>query len=210
MPMLDLILCVLLLLVVPADALTRSRCESEPGQSRTARYARSAVMIAALLLLLAADWWWTGRSAESLGLGAPTGWAALGGLVAAAALLLGVALASRRLSPDRPRPDQLPVTPAERRGFAAFAIAAGFGWETLYRGFLLTVLAPVIGTAGAIAASAAAYGAAHGLKSAQQATASLTSALAFTIGYAATGNLWWLILLHTGLPLTALVAARPA
>jgi membrane protease YdiL (CAAX protease family) len=58
-----------------------------------------------------------------------------------------------------------------------------------------------LAVAGAILVVATAYGLAHGLKSMPVLLGSLASALAFTIGYALTHNLWWLILLHTGLPL---------
>ena len=64
--------------------------------------------------------------------------------------------------------------------------------------------------AGAVAASSAAYGAAHGFKSWGRLGASVAAALAFTIGYAVTRNLWWLMLVHAGLALLGLVAARRA
>lgn len=63
----------------------------------------------------------------------------------------------------------------------------GIGWELLYRGFLLLALAPWLGTWGAVVLAAVAYGAAQGYKSPGQLT----------------GSLWWLMLLHVAMPLTA-------
>ncbi len=36
--------------------------------------------------------------------------------------------------------------------------------------------------------------------------ASLISALVFTLAYAVSGSLWWLMILHTGLPLLPLLS----
>ena len=91
--------------------------------------------------------------------------------------------------------------------FALLAFAAGFGWEVLYRGFLLFYLQPYVGLAGAVFVSAIVYGAAHEFRSWSQSAASIAAAFSFTIGYALTDNLWWLILLHTGLPLVGIMIA---
>jgi len=75
------------------------------------------------------------------------------------------------------------------------------GWEVLYRGFLLQLLPPIIGLPFAIVASALAYGIAHGYKNPKELIASIISAFIFTIAYAWTHSIWWLILIHVGLPL---------
>ncbi len=171
-------------------------------------------MVGGLLFILMADWAAAGRAATALGLGAPTATPALIGLGVAAALLAVVGLGMRRKSTstradvEQARRELLPETSREVRLFLLLTAAVGFGWEVLYRGFLLFYLQPRIGLAGAVVAAALAYGAAHGFKSRGQFAGSIAAALAFTIGYAATWNLWWLILLHTGLPLLSLSAAR--
>lgn len=69
-------------------------------------------------------------------------------------------------------------------------------------------LHPITGLSGAVVIAALAYGAAHGFKTAKQFVASIVSALAFTVGYAMTSNLWWLMLLHIGLMLLGALASR--
>ena len=101
-----------------------------------------------------------------------------------------------------------PETSGEMRLFLLVSLAVGCGWEILYRGFLLLYLQPTTGLGGAVIIAAFAYGAAHGFKSPKQFAASIMSALAFTIGYAVTSNLWWLMLLHTGLMLLGALSSK--
>jgi membrane protease YdiL (CAAX protease family) len=77
---------------------------------------------------------------------------------------------------------------------------AGVAWEVLFRGYLLWALTPRVGIVGAVFVASVAYGVAHGYKSPRQFTSSLVSALLFTIAYALTHSLWWLMLIHGGLP----------
>jgi len=84
------------------------------------------------------------------------------------------------------------------------------GWEVLYRGFLLLVLTPVIGLPLAIAASALAYGIGHGYENPKQLIGSIISAFFFTIAYAWTQSLWWLILVHVFIPLSTIPAVMRA
>lgn len=97
----------------------------------------------------------------------------------------------------------LPRTAVELRWATVFVVAAGTGWEILYRGFLLWVLIPLIGVVGAVCVAAIAYGLAHGFKSRGQLIGSLGMSFAFTVAFALTGSLWWLMLLHVfaGAPL---------
>ena len=60
----------------------------------------------------------------------------------------------------------------------------------------------------AVALAAIAYGAGHGYKNAKQFAGSIAAAFAFTIGYALTGSLWWLIVLHAAAPVSMLFAVR--
>jgi membrane protease YdiL (CAAX protease family) len=134
------------------------------------------------------------------------------GLCAAGAVLVGLGVWSI-FSPSTPKDAQtitlFPRAPGEWPAFAAFALTVGCGWEVLYRGYLLWILAPWIGTLGAVAAASAAYGLAHGVADWRRTVGSLVAAALFTTGYAITRSLWWLMLLHTGLPiLGALLTAR--
>lgn len=104
--------------------------------------------------------------------------------------------------------DPFPRTTMERAGYVLFAFAAGSGWEILYRGFLLWFLTPLLGIIAAVGLAALAYGVAHGVKDRRMLMASIASALVFTVAFAMTRELWWLMLIHTGLPLIALKTSR--
>lgn len=210
--MLDDILAFLLLVVLPARALWRSRTNRRASRPKAGRYLVTIMMVGGLLGVLAADWLTTGRTAAALGLAAPTTMAAMVGLGLAVTLLVAMGMSMRR----KPAPadvqqassEMLPDTPGEVRLFLLFALAVGFGWEVLYRGFLLAYLQPHVGLVAAVIVAALAYGAAHGFKNVRQFGGSIAVALAFTVGYALTANLWWLILLHMSLPLLTLFAMR--
>lgn len=214
--MLDYILVAILVVVLPARALWRSRKSHRPQETKATRYATTIGLVVGLLSLLAVNWVVSGRNLAMLGLGPPVTLAALTGLALAMALLVFMSLLVRRkaatASPDaeRLRREQLPDTPTEIRLFVVMAFSAGIGWEILYRGFLLFYLEPVIGAPAAVAVAAAAYGAAHGFKDWRQFMASMIAALAFVVGYMLTQSLWWLMLLHTGLPLLALLSRSSA
>lgn len=208
--MLDHILALLLLVVIPARALWRSWTTRSTQGSKTTRYLTTIGLVGGLLAFIVLDWHVAGRPLEALGLGIPAATPALVGLAITAALLAALAVLVRRKAgegsaiAERARRELLPETPNEVRLFLLLTLAVGFGWEVLYRGFLLFYLPPHIGLAAAVVASAIAYGAAHGFKSPGQFAGSIVAALAFAVGYALTDNLWWLIVLHTGLPLLTL------
>jgi membrane protease YdiL (CAAX protease family) len=217
--MLDFLLLPCLLLLVPGWQMWRSRTEaSRPPESRSARYHRAILVALALAALLAVDWLVAGRPVAALGLDWPITRAGLIGLAIAALLLIALAatawLDRRPADPERTaKTDEAtamlrPETPGELRLLLLFLPIAGLMWELLYRGYLLWALTPALGTIGAVIVAALAYGLAHGIKSPGQVGASLASALAFTIGYALTHSLWWLIVLHIGLPLLGLWLAR--
>jgi membrane protease YdiL (CAAX protease family) len=85
-----------------------------------------------------------------------------------------------------------------------------FAWELLYRGYLLWWLSPLIGIPLAVVCASVSYGLVHGWKSARESLRSIAGAFAFTISYALTGSLWWLIVIHVGLPLISFIAVRRA
>ncbi|MEO5492865.1 MAG: CPBP family intramembrane glutamic endopeptidase [Sphingomonas sp.] len=211
---LDHLLAFLLLAIIPARALWRSRPNAVASEPKAIRYLTTIGMMAGLLSILAADWLLAGRTVKALGLGPPTTTPAQVGLGLVTMLLSVLRLVLRRKSAatranvEAARKELMPETLKERRLFLLFILAAGFGWEILYRGYLLYYLQPHVGLWGAVAVAALAYGVAHGFKSPRQVSGSIAAALAFTIGYAATGSLWWLMLLHSGLPLLSMPANK--
>lgn len=151
---------------------------------------------------------------QDLGFDIPLSRAGAWGLGFAVLLLVGLSIAGhiieRRKTPearaksenemlDSPMP--WPRSTSEVLAFATSMFILTAGWEVLYRGFLLLLLMPIIGMPLAVVASALAYGIGHGYKNPKQLIASIISAFAFTIAYAWTHSLWWLILIHVGLPL---------
>jgi len=207
---LDGILTVSLLLLVPGFALARSLREGKasPTGTRTERYLRSLRVAGRLLVLLLAVWVVYDRPVAWLGLDRPPSQAGLIGLGVAAVLLLGLAGTTLFIKP-RPADAKtmaaagamLPQTQLEWRLFLLMALVLGAGWELLYRGYLVWVLEPHIGTPLTVALSAIAYGVAHGYRGPKMFAGSLASALLFTLAFVWTRSLWWLMAIHIALPL---------
>jgi membrane protease YdiL (CAAX protease family) len=210
--MLDLLLASYLLVVLPVRALWRSRRTktARPSRPRLRVYRDSARDVLVLLAVLAVSCWLQGRPPAALGFDVPLTPAGQWGLGVAILVLASLGIGSRlwekklsqakrdeydRLVQDN---DTLPRTLPELRAFLVLGVVLGAGWEILYRGFLLLVLTPFTGTTGAVALSALAYGAGHGFDSRKQFVGSIVAAFVFTIAYALTHSLWWLIVLHAG------------
>jgi membrane protease YdiL (CAAX protease family) len=209
------ILGLLLIVALPWRAL-RGSGTSKPARSRLRRFIETIAEIIGLLLSLGLVAYLNGASAADFGLAWPPPRAGLIGLLIAALLIAGLAGATLFLKPRRgsAREDeamrQLPQGRDELLAYLAFTPFAGFGWEILYRGFLLWWLTPLVGIAGAVVIASLAYGLAHGWKSRADGLGSILSAFLFTIAFAVTGSLWWLIAIHTALPLVGLLAGRRA
>lgn len=203
----DLVLAALLLIVFPAWQVWRSlTARDRPGVPRLRGYLRTSAIIAGLLAWLAMVWISQDRSLAALGLDIPLSATGLTCLAIAAALIAVLYVWTMAM---KPRPEWLtlgagimPGTPRESAVFTVMTVLIGCGWELLYRGFLLWALSPAVGMPLAIAAAATAYGLAHGYKSPGQLIGSIAAALLFCIAYALTDSLWWLMLIHTALPLT--------
>lgn len=225
--LLDLLLALYLLIVLPRQAMWRSlRPSGQPPAPRLQSYRKNIVSIAIPLAALALSMWWNGRSPADLGLALPLSGAGFWCLAVSALALLamhfGGQLWERNMAPDKRAAqqaklkaqmeanDSMPRSAEELRAFAALSLFIGCGWELLYRGFLLLVLPPVTGLAGAAILSAAAYGAAHGYTSIKQFTGSVVLAFVFTIAYALSHSLWWLMLIHTVFGLMMGVASYKA
>jgi len=86
------------------------------------------------------------------------------------------------------------------------SLAAGLGEETAYRGYLITVLAPLTGLAGAAVLSSAVFGVLHVYQGwlGIPRTALLGGLLAW--GFLASGSLWPAIVAHTVIDLIAGIA----
>ncbi|HET6913857.1 MAG TPA: CPBP family intramembrane glutamic endopeptidase [Rhodanobacteraceae bacterium] len=208
--MVELALAAYLVLVLPARAIWKSLRQPAPLQTnRAARYARTSGLIAILLLVIGGDWWWSGRPWSGLGFDFPLSARGEIGLVVSILLIVTMLViaqfSERRLSEEKRAAQRaklegnelLPRTAGELRRFLILSLLVGAGWEVLYRGFLLWFLAPHVGTVVSVCVAALAYGLAHGYRSRGQFIGSIVSAFAFTIAFAATHSLWWLMLLHT-------------
>ncbi|HEY0115608.1 MAG TPA: CPBP family intramembrane glutamic endopeptidase [Allosphingosinicella sp.] len=214
MSVIDHVLAAALVLMLPAEALwTTLSPKPRPRRPLADRLVRSLRMVGALLLLLALIWWWEGRPVALLGLDLPvstTGMIGIAVSITILGLLAATILLKQPAAPPAGQPgaDMLPRTKRETRLFLVFALVIGFGWELLYRGFLLWALSPLMGMPAAVVVAATAYGLAHATRDVRSLVGAIVSAFAFTIAYALTGSLWWLIILHIGLPMIGLLAGR--
>ncbi|WP_082548179.1 CPBP family intramembrane glutamic endopeptidase [Massilia sp. Root335] len=223
--MLNYLLAAYLLLVAPALNLWRSlRPQSDkPPRTPMRRYWSMSWPVVIMLGVLWIGASQAGYTARDIGFDVPLSSAGAWGLGFAVLLLGGLGVASsvmeRRHTPERRAEHERklldtdfpwPRTGGEALVFALGSIIMTAGWEILYRGFILLLLTPSIGLLLAITVSALAYGIAHGFKSPKQLIASIVSAFVFTIAYALTHSLWWLIVIHAGLPLGAVPAVLRA
>ena len=210
----DIALAFYLVIILPAQQLWQSaRRKDAPRRTRTERYLSSIRQIAILLAVLVLACWRGGHTAAQLGLGVPASgaalWCLLIPLLALPLLhLVGkrqeARLDAARLAAQHEKirsNENMPRTPAEMRVFAVLSVFIGAGWEVLYRGFLMLVLAPWLGTWGAVLVAGIAYGCGHGYHGARQLAASMLMALILTAAYVLSGSLWWLIAIHVALPL---------
>ena len=207
---LDILLIFILCIAFPTLQLSRHVWGKALKINETLpRIFLSLALIGLPLALLAWDWTMTGRSAQALGLAVPVPFRGQIGFAVTFAIIV-VLLVRVHVQSLRPNAQKeaarrerlrdigmLPYTPKELRAFVVLAVVQGFVAEILFRGFLLWALAPTTGSAGAVVIAATAYGIGHGTRTWARVLASSLTAYAFTIAYAVTGSLWWLILLHS-------------
>ncbi|WP_317202652.1 CPBP family intramembrane glutamic endopeptidase [Janthinobacterium sp.] len=217
--MLDALLSIYLIIIFPCYKLWTNHHKNKNTNTRMHRYIKTIVLIALPLAALLASYWSSGRAPDALGLDVPVSRAGQWGIIFALALLIALAVAGslrQKSLTDKKRIEYLalikndelmPRTHGELWTFAIATLFIGVGWEILYRGFLLSTLPPMIGTAGAVVLSALAYGAAHGYKNPRQLTASILAALLFALAFCASKSLWWLMLVHIGLPFIGAVSS---
>ena len=223
--MLNHLLAAYLLIIFPAWNLWRSvrPASDKPPRSLMRRYWTMSCHSLVLLGLLWAGASQAGYTSGQLGFDMPLSSAGAWGLGCAVLLLAGLwaigSVIERRKTPQARAEDERrmlasssiwPRNLAEAFAFAVSMLIVTGGWEVLYRGFLLLVLTPVTGLPLAITASALAYGIGHGYKNPKQLAGSIVSAFLFTIAFAWTQSLWWLILLHVFIPLSTIPAVMRA
>lgn len=214
--MIELAFAAYLVLVLPVQQLVKSRrprTQDRLGLGAR-RYFPTIRWIGGPLLVLAAVMAWSDRAVSELGLDVPVSTGGQWGL-ALCAVVLALPFAwnvvervrgTKECSEQEARTklqdlELIPRTPAELAVFLVLVLLIGAGTELLFRGFLLMVLQPLVGTAGAVLIAALAYGVGHGDKDNAQMLKSIASALLFALGYALTGSLWWLMVLHMGVML---------
>ena len=219
----DLLFTFYLMVVFPCQRLWRSRHAAPRGPARSPfqAYWRQARLVLVLLAVLVLVMGLGEHTAFDLGLAFPDSFAALCGLAVAGVVLLALHIAGkrmeRRMTPAqrarqeaqvRELPFTMPRTSSETATYLLITVLMTATWEVLFRGYLLLVLPPLTGLPLAVALAAVAYGAAHGYKNPQQFLGSIAASFAFTIGYALTGSLWWLIVLHAAAPVSMPYAVR--
>lgn len=221
---LNILLVAYLVIVFPAMNLWDSfRPKKKKPRSQYSRYwsmVWPAAILLAVLGFIAAQ---SGYTLRELGLDWPLSTSGAWGLGFAVVLMIGLNVASKIMERRQDaaalaKQDSeviastfpWPRTTSEAFAFAASMFLMTAAWEILYRGYLLLVLAPYISLPGAVAVSVLAYGIGHGYKNPKQLAASVVSAFIFTIAYALSHSLWWLILIHAGLPLGAIPMALRA
>jgi len=90
----------------------------------------------------------------------------------------------------------LPRSPGEKWAFAGLSVCAGFGEEMAYRGYVLAMLVPLLGAAGAVAVSSVVFGALHAYQGPQGVLRTAVMGAVMAGGYLATGSLWPVIFAH--------------
>jgi len=223
--MLNILLATYLLIIAPSLSLWRSLYpkSDKPPRTLMLRYWSMSWRVLVMLGVLLAGSWQAGYTARDLGLEIPLSNAGAWGLGFSVLLFVVVFIAGtiieRRYTAETiagkerellDSPFPWPRTGAEAAAFIVGTTLMTAGWEILYRGFILLFLTPSVGLPIAVIVSAMAYGIAHGYQSPKQLTGSIVSAFVFTVAYASTNSLWWLIVIHAGLPLGMVPAALRA
>jgi membrane protease YdiL (CAAX protease family) len=213
----DLCLVAVLVVGLPAWAVWRSSRKASTVKTHRKRNWPIFIKILILCALAFAAWSHDGRTWAAAGFDWPLSLAGKIGLGFAGALLLitighQIATARKPLTQAmsekyREGADIFPQSLSELWSWLPSVFAIGCGWEWLYRGYLLGVLAPVVGTAYAVIIATLAYGIGHGIKSFKQVAGSCLAALLFTSAYVLTHSLWWLMLIHTGMGVMAGIAS---
>lgn len=220
MPLVLHILFVLLGVVLPVALYFNGRrtakmsAVSFTGRSKVRLYYANGGLLLVLGLAVLAGWLATGRPFTELGLGwGRTPYDPFAIVIIFAFLALyGVDLYAEIGNPERQRETRrrfrklgfLPTNGHQYLHFLFLCACAGVGEEIVYRGFMITYLQELLGTAPwAIAATlifpALSFGLAHVYQGAHAVLKITAMALLFGFFFYRTGSLWPLILLHTAI-----------
>ena len=90
----------------------------------------------------------------------------------------------------------LPRTASERRAFGGLSVAAGLGEEMAYRGYVLGLLVPLLGTGGAVVVSSAVFGVLHAYQGVLGLARTATAGALMAGGFILSGSLWPPVLAH--------------
>jgi membrane protease YdiL (CAAX protease family) len=200
-PLTDAILLAVLLVAVPVMALAQVPLAEGVEIERLPAYWSSI----GVLWLVGTACWFVGTrdgGAAAIGLvgmpvGASVAWT-VGLLLAILALVLVFRTVGNLLGlGDTPLLRQLlPRTAQERRVFALLSLAAGTSEELAYRGYVITVLAPLLGTGAAVALSTVVFGIMHAYQGTMGVLRTATMGGLLAWGFLASGSLWPALLAH--------------
>ena len=208
----DLVLIALFSLVWPGyaalygrDALREAVRAGAVG-ARRAEYGGTMLWLWMFAALAAAAALEHGLTAAELRLLPPTGAGVLISALAIVATFVLMALQSRAARSETGRAEVrrqleplawfLPQDAADRALFRPLSVTAGLCEEWLFRGYLLAVLTPLVGIAGAIAISTALFGLAHAYQGPLGILRTGIVGLLFAGLAWATGSLWAPIVVH--------------
>ena len=215
------ILYVLLGVVLPAVLFLNARRGKKSRQTihwtpalKVRMYYANGILLLGLAVLTLTFWHFTGRPFTDLGLGwGRTPYDPLAITIIFAFLALyGVDLYAEAGSPQRQQHTHekfrelgfLPTTGTQYLHFLFLCACAGVGEEIVYRGFLITYSAELLGdtvwgVVGTLVLPAVPFGLAHIYQGAHAVFKIVAMALLFGFFFYRTGSLWPLILLHTAI-----------
>lgn len=215
-------LVALALFVLPALSLfygLRSSNERPVGSDQlVARYLRTMLRGWVVAGAVVIAWKLAGRPFDQLGLGwppEPLGAAAIAVAAAAVGVLawqvtFGFRPSEKDLAGWKRQLDALKLAPRNAREFLVFipvSVTAGVWEEVFYRGFLMWFFAPLAGVVGSIVISSVIFGAGHAYQGWKGVVRTAFAGAFFATGYALTGSLWWLMILHAAVDVFAGVLA---
>lgn len=222
-PISDILFTLYLLVYFPVEGIRNTLTSQSPKPALPVlqSYWKQGRYVLTLLAVFVLVCWQEQHTAHQLGLAIPPSAAGIWGLGIVLGLLMTLHILGKRAESKltqedrvtqqdklRELPFTMPQTGVEIAAYFITMVGMTTVWEIFFRGYLLLVLTPHTGLPLAVVLAAVSYGAGHGYKSFKQFTGAIGVSLAFTIGYALTGSLWWLIVLHAAAPTTMFFAVR--
>ena len=221
MPIALNILYVLLGVVLPAVLFLNARRGAQSRQNihwtpalKVRMYYANGILLLGLAVLTLVFWHFADRPFTDLGLGwgrTPYDPLAIG-IIFAFLALYGMDLYAEIGSPERQQQTRdkfrqlgfLPTTGSQYLHFLFLCACAGVGEEIVYRGFLITYSAELLGATtwgviGTLVLPAVSFGLAHIYQGSHAVIKIVAMALLFGFFFYRTGSLWPLILLHTAI-----------